>query len=394
MDRIILLKYGEIILKGLNRPIFEDKLVKNIRLTAGGDIEKIQKAQATIYVEPKKNADAQELALRLSNVFGIVSAAVATVVEKDLDKISDTAKSLVEKASGKTFKVETKRADKRFPYTSPEISAAVGEAVYEAFPHLAVDVKNPEILVSVEIRDFAAYVYLDKIAGIGGMPTGTNGKATLLLSGGIDSPVAGFMIAKRGVELSAVHFYSYPYTSERAKQKVLDLAKILAEYCGEIKVSIVPFTDIQLEINQKCPQDQMTVIMRRIMMYISNVIAAGNGSHALVTGESIGQVASQTIEALAVTDDAAAIPVFRPLIGMDKEEIVKISRKIGTFETSILPYEDCCTVFTPKHPNTKPRLEKIMQSEALLDVESLVKAAVDGTEEVVIKKAPQALFGA
>ncbi len=385
MDKIILLKYGEIILKGLNRPVFEDKLMKNIRSAAGGDLAKISKAQATVYVEPAQGADAEALAERLSKVFGVVSAAVATVTEKDLEKICAVAVALAGVAQPGTFKVETKRADKRFPYTSPQISAAVGEAVYEACDHLTVNVQNPDLLVKVEVRDFAAYVYLSKIAGVGGMPTGTSGRATLLLSGGIDSPVAGYMVAKRGVELDAVHFYSYPYTSERAKDKVIELASLLSGYCGTIRLSVVPFTEVQLEINQKCPGEQMTLLMRRIMMYIVNHIAAQNGSHALITGESIGQVASQTIEALAVTDDAAKLPVFRPLIGMDKEEIVQIARKIGTFETSILPYEDCCTVFTPKHPSTKPKLEKILQSEALLDVEGLVRRAIAETEVITLR---------
>ena len=387
MNKIVLLKYGEIILKGLNRPIFEDKLMCNIRAAAGNDASKVWKAQAAIYVEPASaEVDADELAVRLSRVFGVVSAAVAHVTEKDLGKISELAVQLTQAAQGETFKVASKRADKRFPMTSLELSMAVADAVNEAMPHLKADMHNPDILVSVEVRDFAAYVYLGKIPGVGGLPTGTSGRATLLLSGGIDSPVAGYMIAKRGAELNAVHFYSYPYTSERAKEKVLDLARILADFCGEITVHVVPFTDIQLAINDKCPPEEITVLMRRIMMYIANDIAKNTGAGALVTGESIAQVASQTMDALAVTDDAAELPVFRPVIGMDKEEIIQISRKIGTFETSILPYEDCCTVFTPKHPVTKPRLERIMKSEALLDVDGLVAAALAGGERVVLKR--------
>lgn len=390
MDKIILLKYGEIILKGLNRPIFEDMLMKNIKQMADGANIKIWKAQATIYVEPLDDkVDIDDLAIKFSRVFGLVSSAVAYVVEKDLKKICVLASKLIGDSTegyGKTFKVDTKRADKRFPYTSLEVSCEVGGVILDNHPHLTVDVHNPEIRVAVEVRDFAAYVYLNKIPGVGGMPIGTNGKATLLLSGGIDSPVAGYMVAKRGVELNAVHFYSYPYTSERAKQKVLDLAKILAGYCGKINVNIVPFTEIQLAINEKCPAEQMTIIMRRIMMYITNNIAKRFGSYALVTGESIGQVASQTIQSLAVTDDAAEMPVFRPLIGMDKEEIIVIARKIGTFETSILPYEDCCTVFTPKHPNTKPSLARIMQSESLLDLETMMKKAIDDTERITITR--------
>ncbi len=387
MKKVILLKYGEIILKGLNRPIFEDALIKNLKQSAFGEKIKIWKAQATIYVEALDDSvDMDNLAVRLSKVFGIVSATVAYTVPKELDKICELAATLIKNEKGNTFKVETKRADKNFPIKSPVVSMEVGGAILDANPSLTVDVHNPDILVMVEIRDFAAYIYMSKIQGVGGMPVGTNGKATLLLSGGIDSPVAGYMVAKRGVTIDAVHFYSYPYTSERAKEKVLELAQILADYCGRINVHIVPFTEIQLAINEKCPQEQMTVIMRRIMMYIANSVAKKNGSLGLITGESIGQVASQTIQALGVTDDASDLPVFRPVIGMDKDEIITIARKIGTFETSILPYEDCCTVFTPKHPNTKPVLEKIKKSESLLDLEPMMERALEGVETVVVKR--------
>lgn len=387
MNKVLLLKYGEIILKGLNRPLFEDALVRNLKRCAGNENIKIWKAQATVYVEPKDDSvDMDELAVKLSKVFGIVSVAVAQTVPKELDKIGALAARMIKSEPGKTFKVEAKRADKRFPYKSPEICMEVGGAILDENPHLTVDVHNPDILVMVEVRDFAAYIYTSKIPGVGGMPVGTNGRATLLLSGGIDSPVAGYMVAKRGVELDAVHFYSYPYTSERAKQKVLDLAQLLAGYCGRINVHIVPFTEIQLAINEKCPKEQMTIIMRRIMMYIANAVAKKNGSLALVTGESIGQVASQTIQALSVTDDASEFPVFRPVIGMDKDEIITIARKIGTFETSILPYEDCCTVFTPKHPNTKPVLEKIKKSEGLLDLQPMLSRAIEGVETVVVRR--------
>ncbi len=387
MNKVLLLKYGEIILKGLNRPLFEDALVRNLKRCAGNENIKIWKAQATVYVEPKDDSvDMDELAVKLSKVFGIVSVAVAQTVPKELDKIGALAARMIKSEPGKTFKVEAKRADKRFPYKSPEICMEVGGAILDENPHLTVDVHNPDILVMVEVRDFAAYIYTSKIPGVGGMPVGTNGRATLLLSGGIDSPVAGYMVAKRGVELDAVHFYSYPYTSERAKQKVLDLAQLLAGYCGRINVHIVPFTEIQLAINEKCPKEQMTIIMRRIMMYIANAVAKKNGSLALVTGESIGQVASQTIQALSVTDDASELPVFRPVIGMDKDEIITIARKIGTFETSILPYEDCCTVFTPKHPNTKPVLEKIKKSEGLLDLQPMLSRAIEGVETVVVRR--------
>lgn len=387
MNKVLLLKYGEIILKGLNRPLFEDALVRNLKRCAGNENIKIWKAQATVYVEPKDDSvDMDGLAVKLSKVFGIVSVAVAQTVPKELDKIGALAAQLIKSEPGKTFKVEAKRADKRFPHKSPEICMEVGGAILDENPHLTVDVHNPDILVMVEVRDFAAYIYTSKIPGVGGMPVGTNGRATLLLSGGIDSPVAGYMVAKRGVELDAVHFYSYPYTSERAKQKVLDLAQLLAGYCGRINVHIVPFTEIQLAINEKCPKEQMTIIMRRIMMYIANAVAKKNGSLALVTGESIGQVASQTIQALSVTDDASELPVFRPVIGMDKDEIITIARKIGTFETSILPYEDCCTVFTPKHPNTKPVLEKIKKSEGLLDLQPMLSRAIEGVETVVVRR--------
>lgn len=387
MKKVLLLKYGEIILKGLNRPVFEDALIRNLKRSAGDAKIKIWKAQATIYVEPLDDAvDMDALAVKLSKVFGVVSATVAVTVEKELSKICALAAKMIADEPGKTFKVEAKRADKRFPVRSPEICMEVGGAILDENPRLTVDVHNPDILVMVEIRDFAAYIYMSKIPGVGGMPVGTNGRATLLLSGGIDSPVAGYMVAKRGVEIDAVHFYSYPYTSERAKQKVLDLAQILADYCGRINVHIVPFTEIQLAINEKCPKEQMTVIMRRIMMYIANAVARKNSSLALVTGESIGQVASQTIQALSVTDDASDLPVFRPVIGMDKDEIISIARKIGTFETSILPYEDCCTVFTPKHPNTKPVLEKIKASEGLLDLEPMLQKAMKGVETVAVKR--------
>jgi thiamine biosynthesis protein ThiI len=335
----------------------------------------VSTAQATIYI--RCDADrTEEVAEKVSKVFGIVSVAIADVVEKDMDKIAAHAAQLMKDKTG-SFKVEAKRADKKFPFKSPDICMNTGGAILSANPKLAVDVHNPDTLVKVEIRDFGAYIYLNKIPGVGGMPTGSNGRATLLLSGGIDSPVAGYMIAKRGVELDAVHFYSYPYTSERAKEKVMDLAKILTSYCGRMNVHIVPFTEIQLEINDKCPQEQLTILMRRFMMTIADRIARKNGSLALITGESVGQVASQTMESLLVTNAVCQLPVYRPVIGMDKEEIVTIARKIGTFETSILPYEDCCTVFTPRHPVTNPKLENILIEEAKLDVETLVKNAVE-----------------
>ncbi|MGE4283821.1 MAG: tRNA uracil 4-sulfurtransferase ThiI [Clostridia bacterium] len=388
MEELVLVKYGEIILKGLNRPLFEERLIKNIKnsLRGLGKI-KVSKAQATTYIEPlSDDVNIAKIIERLKKVFGIVSISRVAKVDKDLELIKKKSIEYLQPALSqiKTFKVETKRADKKFQLKSPEISREVGGYILSQFSHLSVDVHNPDIVVNVEIRDTSAYVYTEKTPGIGGMPVGSNGKASLLLSGGIDSPVAGWMIAKRGVELEAVHFFSSPYTSERAKDKVIELAKILALYCGKIKLHIVPFTDIQLEIHEKCPEEQMTLIMRRFMMMIAEKIAVKSGSNALITGESLGQVASQTIQSLGVTNAAVDLPVFRPLIGMDKEEIISIARRIDTFETSILPYEDCCTVFVPKHPKTKPVLDKIIESETHLDVEAMVDKAVNETEVMEI----------
>lgn len=386
MEQIILVKYGEIILKGLNRPLFEDILVRNIRSALRGLNPEITKAQATTYIRLPEAAHIPEAMERLTKVFGIVSVTRAYVLPKEIRAIAEgTADCLApELAGARTFKVEAKRSDKKFPLKSPEICREVGGWLCSKFPHLSVDVKTPDKTVMVEVRDTNAYVYCDKLKGPGGMPVGTNSKAVLLLSGGIDSPVAGYMAAKRGVALEAVHFFSHPYTSDRAKEKVLELAKIVAAYTGGMKVHIVPFTDIQLEIRRRCPEEQLTIIMRRFMMKIAERVAQRNGAIALVTGESIGQVASQTVEALGVTNDAVSVPVFRPVIGMDKDEIVERARMIGTFETSILPYEDCCTIFTPKHPNTKPKLDRIKASEELLDMEGLIAAAVDGVETVVV----------
>ena len=380
---MVLVRYGEIILKGYNRPIFEDALIKNIKaaIKDTGDV-KITKAQATIYIEPLENDEqADIIAEKLKKVFGIVSIVIAYRTEKNLDAVTEEIKkNFSSLLSGiKTFKVEAKRADKKFPLKSPEICAEIGGRILDEFSNLTVNVKEPEVIVYVEMREGYAYVHTGRQKGAGGMPSGTNGKALLLLSGGIDSPVAGYMIGKRGVALEAIHFFSYPYTSDRAKDKVLSLANIIGNYMGGLKVHIVPFTEIQLQIRDKCPEEHLTLVMRRFMMQIAQKIAEKRGCTALVTGESIGQVASQTMGALAVTDNAVTMPVFRPLIGMDKEEIVEISRKIDTFETSILPYEDCCTVFTPKHPTTKPKLEKILASQNLLDWERLVQEAVDGT---------------
>lgn len=383
MKRMVLVRYGEIILKGCNRPMFEDALIRNIKTAIADDgAVKITKAQATIYIEPlDDDSQTDSICEKLKKVFGIVSIVVAYRTEKSVDAAAEEIKTCFAKelSEAKTFKVEAKRADKKFPLKSPEICAEVGEKVLDAFPNLTVNVKEPDITLHVEMREGYGYVHIGRQKGAGGMPSGTNGKALLLLSGGIDSPVAGYMIGKRGVSLEAIHFFSYPYTSDRAKDKVMKLAKIIGGYMGGIKVHIVPFTEIQLQIRDKCPEEHLTLVMRRFMMQIAQRIAEKRRCTALVTGESIGQVASQTMSALAVTDDAVTMPVFRPLIGMDKEEIVEISRKIDTFETSILPYEDCCTVFTPKHPSTKPRLNKVVASQNLLDCERLINEAVEGT---------------
>lgn len=383
MKRMVLVRYGEIILKGCNRPMFEDALIRNIKTAIADDgAVKITKAQATIYIEPlDDDSQTDSICEKLKKVFGIVSIVVAYRTEKSVDAAAEEIKTCFAKelSEAKTFKVEAKRADKKFPLKSPEICAEVGEKVLDAFPNLTVNVKEPDITLHVEMREGYGYVHIGRQKGAGGMPSGTNGKALLLLSGGIDSPVAGYMIGKRGVSLEAIHFFSYPYTSDRARDKVMKLARIIGGYMGGIKVHIVPFTEIQLQIRDKCPEEHLTLVMRRFMMQIAQRIAEKRRCTALVTGESIGQVASQTMSALAVTDDAVTMPVFRPLIGMDKEEIVEISRKIDTFETSILPYEDCCTVFTPKHPSTKPRLNKVVASQNLLDCERLINEAVEGT---------------
>lgn len=389
MKEIILAKTGELILKGGNRRRFQDILKGNMsRALKSIGAFKIYDQQATIYVEPENESDIDEMLSALSKVFGIVNLSKAGIVEKDMEKILNFASVYLEDSlSGvRTFKVESRRADKKFPYKSPEISAMVGGALLEKFPHLKVDVINPEIVVRVEVRDTDAYVYAGKNQGAGGMPTGTNGRAMLLLSGGIDSPVAGHMIAKRGVYIEAIHFFSYPYTGEKAKEKVIALADKLGEYTSGLPLHIVPFTEAQLAIRDNCPPEHMTLIMRRLMMKIANEAAKRRDCSALITGESVGQVASQTIWALGVTDAVSDIPVFRPCIGMDKEEIVVRARDIGTFETSILPYEDCCTVFTPKHPTTHPNIDNILKSESHIPFDELVKKAVEGIETIRIRK--------
>lgn len=385
---IILLKYGEIALKGLNRPVFEKQLLKNVSnaLSTLGNFS-VRKSQSTIYVEPlDENCDTEAAVERLSKVFGIVNICPAVSCEKDMESIEKTTIECLSQMDlkGKTFKVEAKREDKQFPMNSPQICKHMGGVILKNTEGLRVDVHNPDILVQVEIRK-KAYIFTKKYSGAGGMPIGSAGRATLLLSGGIDSPVAGWMIAKRGVTLDAVHFHSHPYTSDRAKEKVLDLAKIVSVYTGPIRVHVVPFTDIQLDIIEKCPKEYLTIIMRRLMMRIAEQIAVSRGSKALITGESIGQVASQTMESLYVTDNAVNMPVFRPCIGMDKEEIVTIAKRIDAYETSILPFEDCCTIFVPKHPKTKPSLEEIVEAEKLLtDPEGMMAKAIEETEVITI----------
>lgn len=386
---LILLKYGEIALKGLNRPAFERKLTDNIASTLAklGRFS-IKRAQSTVYVEPLEDKiDMQEAIARLRKVFGIVNICPVMRCEKEMDAITQTALACLHEMplNGKTFKVEAKREDKQFPFNSPQICRELGGRILDALPELKVDVHHPDILVQVEIRR-DAYVYTDKISGAGGMPVGSSGRAALLLSGGIDSPVAGYMIAKRGVTLDAVHFHSHPYTSDRAKEKVIELAQILSAYTGQIKLHVVPFTDIQLAIIEKCPREYLTIIMRRIMMRIAERIANSTGAQALITGESIGQVASQTMESLACTNAAVSLPVFRPCIGMDKEEIVRISKQIDTYATSIQPYEDCCTIFVPKHPKTKPKLAEIAEAEQALDqLDEMIDKAVKEAEVLYIK---------
>lgn len=387
MEEVILVKVGEIVLKGLNRRNFEIQLVRNIKKK----IEHLGKftisiSQSTIYIKLIQNADIDIVMEELSKVFGIANFSKAAVCEKDLKDIQEkVCKYLEDELSViKTFKVETKRADKKFALKSPEVSREVGAYILEKFPNLTVDVNNPDLVVNVEIRDNNAFVRGNSIEGAGGIPVGMGIKAVSLISGGIDSPVASYMMSKRGLQLVAVHFASPPYTSPRAKEKVERLLKKVAQYSGSIEMITVPFTKIQEEIKEKCKEDYFTIIMRRFMMKISELIAKKRGCLALITGESLGQVASQTLEAISCTNAIVEMPVFRPLIGMDKEEIISIARKIDTFKTSIEPYEDCCTIFTPKHPKTKPTLDEVLKEESKLDFENLVNFAVDNAETKVI----------
>ena len=386
MHEIILCKLGEIVLKGLNRHSFEMKLMSNIRRrTQRYGKFKIYSRQSTIYVEPvEETCDLDAAYDACKKVFGIIAIARAVPCAKEKEAIFNTAREYLAPAllAAKSFKVESKRSDKSFPMGSIQLSQWVGGALHDAFPHLIVDVHNPELTVHLEVREDAAYVHGPAEAAAGGLPIGMGGHAVSLLSGGIDSPVSSYMIAKRGVQLELLHFASPPYTSEQAREKVLQLAQELTVWCGRLTVHVVPFTEIQEEIRRKCPEDHFTLIMRRFMMRLGDRLAHELACKAIVTGESLGQVASQTIQALVVSDDVATLPVLRPLIGMDKEEIVRIARHVGTFDTSILPYEDCCTVFTPRHPKTKPNLEEVREYEAALDIDALCDKALAGREMI------------
>lgn len=389
MKEVLLCKYGELILKGANRSYFESILIRELRtrIKRIGDFD-VYYAQSTVYIEPNNDFCDIDLALEeAKKVFGIVSIDRACMVEKNLDAIKAAAKEYLPQflTGVSTFKADARRSDKTFPLKSPELMREVGGAVLEACPRLKVDVNHPEVTVRVEIRERGAYLHAGGIKGAGGMPLGSSGKGLLLLSGGIDSPVAGYMIAKRGVTLEALHFESYPYTSERAKEKVLELARLLCEYTTQIKVHVISLTHIQEELRRACNEDYFTILLRRYMMTLAERVARRNNCHALITGESLAQVASQTMKAIEATDNAVNIPVYRPCIGLDKEEIVSIARKIGTFETSILPYEDCCTVFTPRHPKTRPELENVLAEENKLDFAALCDEAFDTLNTYVIK---------
>ena len=384
MKEIILLKAGEIALKGLNRSVFEDRLAKNckFRLKHLGRFQ-ITRAQSTMYCEPlDEDIDIDEAVETLQTVFGFSKMSRACVVEKDMDAIKAAAAEYLEPVlrDCRTFKVEAKRSDKAFPLKSPAICAEVGGYLLSRFPHLRVDVHQPDFTVYVEIRDKNAYIHGPQLDGAGGMPVGSSGRAMLLISGGIDSPVAGHMMAKRGLELQAIHFAAPPYTSEYARQKVITLCREVGRYAGRIKLPAVGFTHVQEQIRDLCPEEYFTIIMRRYMMKIAERIAREEGCGALVTGESVAQVASQTLYALGCTDVAAELPVLRPVIGMDKNEIIAVARRIGTFETSILPYEDCCTVFTPRHPRTRPKLREVLRAEERLDEEALLADALSKVE--------------
>ena len=389
MKEIILCKYGEIALKGLNKSSFESTLVKNVkrRLRRFGKFD-YWRSQSTLYISPREESiDMDEVLEAVGKIFGIVKMYKALEVEKTMEAIlGDTLDYLADALEdAQTFKVEAKRADKKFPHKSPEICAELGHVILEKFPHLSVDVHEPDVTVFVEIREKHAFVNAMKFAGAGGLPIGTSGRGMLLLSGGIDSPVAGYMLAKRGMQIQAIHFEAPPYTSERARLKVEKLAEEISEYCGDIAFHCVPFTDIQVAIRDNCPEELFTIIMRRLMMEIAQRICERENCSCLITGESLGQVASQTMGAIVCTDAACRMPVFRPCIGMDKSEIVEIARKIDTFDTSILPYEDCCTVFTPKHPRTRPVLQDVIDGQNQFDFEPMIAEAVENTKFKLIR---------
>ena len=389
MQEMILCKLGEVVLKGLNRRSFEMKLMSNIRRrTQRFGKFRIYSRQSTIYVEPcEESCDLEGAYDACKKVFGIIAITRAQPCEKSKEAILETAKLYLADAlrAAKSFKVETKRADKSFPMGSIQVSQWVGGELHDAFPHLRVDVHHPELTVYVEIREDAAYVHAPAESAAGGLPLGMGGHAVSLLSGGIDSPVSSYMIAKRGVQLEMIHFASPPYTSDLAREKVLRLAQELTDWCGRLSVFIIPFTEIQEEIRRQCPEEYFTLIMRRFMMRLAEAVARKSHASALVTGESLGQVASQTIKALGVTEDVTKMPVLRPLIGTDKVEIIRMAREIGTYETSILPYEDCCTVFTPRHPATRPVLEDVVKAESVLDIDGLVAKALEGETWVRVK---------
>jgi len=389
MEKVILVRYEESFLKRSNRNLFENRLIRNIRqrLESLGNI-RVTCSQSRIYIEiPDEDFDLVEAVERLKKVFGIASLSIVHKVPTDYEIIKTSAVSIVadllSRYHYRTFKVESKRADKSFPLNSPQLSADLGAHILRNFPRLKVDVRNPDFVFYIEVRE-STYLYSEIIPAAKGLPTGTGGRATLLLSGGIDSPVAGWMIAKRGVEVDAVYFHSPPYTSERAREKVVRLSEILSEWTMGMRLYVVPFTEIQMAIHQKCPQEYLTIIMRRYMMKIAERIARNDGSLALITGEAIGQVASQTMESLLVTNSAVSLPVYRPLIGMDKNEVVSIARHIGTYDTSILPYEDCCTIFVARHPATRPSLEKTLDYESVLDEEQLIAKALEQMETIIV----------
>ena len=388
MKEIFLLKLGEIVLKGANKRQFESRLRQNVRrrMKKYGNFD-VYLMQSTVYVEPMdEDCDVDGAWEACRSIFGVVSLCRCRPCDKNLDAIFDAIENYLgdDLDCAKSFKVESKRSDKMFPMTSIQISQAIGGRLAEAHPHVEVDVKRPDYTVFVEVRDLAAYVHGPAEPGAGGLPTGVGGRAMCLLSGGIDSPVAAYMIGKRGVEIEAVHFFSYPYTSQLAKDKVVELARLVTKYTGKMTVNVVSFTEIQEAIRDNCPEEFFTLVMRRFMMEISMRIAKHDGCGALITGENLGQVASQTMEAMGVTGAVVDIPIFMPLIGFDKEEIVSIARKIGTMETSILPYEDCCTVFTPKHPKTKPTIAQLVDVEKKLDREALIQRALENIEKIKV----------